>query len=131
MSTIEITVSEDRSEQVRSPEGLRRCIEAAVAEFGPEGPRIITIDTPRGATVSFGLSADRGFVQLCGADGEPPYWVSVGDETALGHEAFMLHGSHHTEVAQRHLIAVELALEAAIEFLFSGTRSPSVKWEQG
>jgi len=65
------------------------------------------------------------------ADGEPPYFASEGtasdDEPVL--VAYLdLH--HHTELPRWSVISIELAIDAAKEFLETGVRPTRVGWRE-
>jgi hypothetical protein len=92
----------------------------------PGSPILVCIDLP-GHRIDIGLGVDPTVIvvntQPC--DGE--YWISVGDEKAVGDANFYGCGNHQ-QFARRHLIPVALARSAVREFIRTGVRSPDVRW---
>jgi len=89
-------------------------------------PMIVVVDGPQNESVYFGIAGRSGFVSKAT---EPPYCTTVGDATAEGYTAFSFEG-HNTEIAKRHLIALDLARQVVRDFFLTGSFSPLVEWEE-
>lgn len=89
-------------------------------------PTIVVVDGPQNESIDLGIAGRSGFVSKAS---ESPYYTTVGDATAEGHTAFSFEG-HHTEIANRHLIALDLARQAVREFFLTASFSPLVEWEE-
>ena len=76
------------------------------------------------------VGSDRSFVSHVPADGDPPYFASVGDEDEDRPFTFYVYGHHHTEVAWRNTVAPEEAFAAARHFVETGELDARLRWEE-
>ena len=89
-------------------------------------PVIIVIDCPDEQFVYFGLAGECGFVSN---SGDHPYYATVGDMEATGSTTFDFDG-HPTEIANVHLIPLDVARKVIREYVLTGRRSHSVEWQE-
>jgi hypothetical protein len=110
---------------IATVDDLDRFVDSAEATC--ERPTAISIDM-HGYRVDVLVGHESSFIHLSPNE-ERPYHVTVGGPTE-GTVNFWLHGSHHTEFENRHLVPKLLAREALREFFKTGRLSPVVEWEQ-
>ncbi len=83
-----------------------------------------------GYEVEIGLGLPEGFVHVEHESGLPPYYTTLGDESAAGEVPFYLFGDHRTVIDRRHLIPVLQARQVLHEFMETGSRPATVRWEK-
>lgn len=104
---------------------------AEVTESAASGrPRDVLLAVPGAGTLTIVVGGRRSFLQHVPATGEPPYRVSVGDQTEEGTFTFWADGEYPTEVAWRNTVAQGLARSAALHFLEEAQLEPAIKWEE-
>jgi hypothetical protein len=90
---------------------------------------IIAIVTMEDHTFSIGLGSKEGaLLTYDGYQGNPPYFVVVGDDTRTGMEYFLINSS--SEIPLANLIPLELAISALIDSLKRRAPSPMIKWDE-
>jgi hypothetical protein len=100
-----------------------------VSNTDPEYPTIIQIYV-HGYQIGLGLGHDLSFVHFEQANGEPPYFITIGDPNAAGVLAFYLFNNHHTEIPRRNLIPTSEARAIVSEYVDTAVRSSSIEWEE-
>jgi hypothetical protein len=130
MSNIRVQWSEKESViDVPNVDELEHALADIEANVSPEYPIIVFVDT-NGYRVSLGLGHVESFVQFEQESGDPPYFVTVGDNSAKGALTFYLFGSHHTEIPRRNLISAVKAREVLYEWIQTAVRPANMKWEE-
>ena len=112
------------------PEQLARCLGNVAAECEKAGVPFIVDVTVHDHEMLLGVGLPQSFVHIEALTGKAPYFITLGDPTAVGAVSFSLHGVHPTEIPRRNLISTPDALRVAREFLERGQRSNSVEWEE-
>jgi hypothetical protein len=92
-------------------------------------PLVISFEA-RGYCIYLGLDGDLAFVQVTRVPAFPPYIITVGDLDAEWSTDFFLHGEHHTEISDRHLVPVAQAWRAVRELILTGQFIYEVGWEE-
>lgn len=130
MNEIRVEYSENSSAtKVAEVDKLFRLLDEIESNVSPDTPIIVFVYV-HGYQVGLGLGSPESFLQFEHESGEPPYIVSVGDDTAGGELAFYLFGNHHTEISRRYLISADLALEGLKYWIQNGVRPKNIIWEE-
>lgn len=110
---------------------LERLLDELSAEGVANQPLIAEFVTSTGARLGVGLGASSGTVLSYKESDDPPYYVSAGRAESSGADdvGFYFQG-HWSEFPEEALVPMELAREAAQQFLATGTRPQSVHWEE-
>ena len=112
---------------VASPQELFALLERAGLNPGREPARAVTLRAHH-SELTLGVGPAGCFVQIAPESGDPPYYVTLGDDSVGGATAFYLHGEHHTEIPRRCLLPWGVTKQVVREFYDSGRRSPQVDW---
>ena len=97
--------------------------EAAVEPFMAE------VTASSGDSLALGLGTAATVLSWVAASGEPPYFSSLGDETADGVLVFRYAGSW-SEYPASSAISYEEGRQAVREFLLTGTRPANRAWTE-
>ena len=81
-------------------------------------------------TLGIVVGADWSVLNHVPDDLDPPYMISVGDDTRDELVDFYVAGSHHTQTLRRNTVPVAVARDTMRHFLGTGSLSPSVSWEE-
>ena len=92
---------------------------------------LFDLKSPSGFVMGIVLGGTESALSFGRADGEPPYFGSLGpasaDEPVL---TTYLDLYHHTEFPRWSVISLEAATDAAKEFLETGTRPTRITWRE-
>lgn len=117
----------------RRPVESRAHLDELLAYLDAEGragePFIAMLVHPRHGTLGIGLGSDRSIATFERADGEPPYLISRGDETAGPDPVFYVEGEW-SEFPAAAAIPSALARQAMGEFLERGSAPTSLAWTE-
>jgi hypothetical protein len=123
-------VDQERRQELRDIEAFDALCRDLLRRSEEQVPLIITIEEVHGRCIYLGLHRDRGFVHVTPVPDSPPYIITVGDPHAESSTDFFLHGQHHTEIRDRHLIPAPQACRAARDFILTGEPTRELQWEE-
>ena len=104
-------------------------LDRVAASVKPDRPIGITIERCNRDGLMAIMGAPAGMLSFTRADGNPPYFVTLGDPGADGVLAYWLTGDHHGEVPNWSLVPHEVAREAVRRFVTMDWGLPSnVMW---
>lgn len=130
MNKIRVHWSEGESAiDVSDVDELERILDDLDSQFSAEGPTIVFVEA-HGCQVSLGLGYEESFVHFEQVSGDPPYFITVGNDSAEGVETFYLFGVHHTEIPRRNLVRAVEAREVLRECIRTAVWPRHVKWEE-
>jgi hypothetical protein len=132
METIAATIicsSDEPATAISSVHELDQWLERLAGMCSPKSPHIFRL-CAHGYSVDLAFGLAESFVSLEHESGMPPYFTTLGDATAEGEVEFYLFGAHRTKVPRRNLIPMTQARQVVREFLETGSRSTSVRWEK-
>ena len=79
--------------------------------------------------LTIGFASEIGCIQHSNPKGDPPYMMAVSPESKDGFVEFLAGGTA-TPVPKRYCLTADSVIELVAEFLESGRKSASVKWEE-
>jgi Immunity protein Imm1 len=93
---------------------------------------IIAILYGHGCQVGIGLGLQHSFVSIYSGDPRRPQScvITVADVPPRQDAVFYLLDTHRTEIQRRHLIPATQARQIVRDFLKTGCRSTTVRWEE-
>jgi len=128
MKNIRVEHSDGRSiAEASGVDELDRLLDGIAATTSAEFPIIVLVYAHN---YQVGLGAEERFLHFELESGEPPYMISVGDDSAEGELAFYLSGNHHTEISRRNLIPAVKARQALYEWIRTEVRPSDIEWEE-
>src|SRR5512146_1286374 len=107
---------------------LDRALDSIAAQCPSDKPTIVEVKV-HGHILTLGLGASESFVQLTESD-DPPYNVTVGQNSGEGEVAFFFHGVHDTQIPRRNLVPLSTARAIVREFVATGRRPSITAWEE-
>lgn len=115
-----------------SVEALDATLDEASAEARAAGKlNIVLLSSPNGDWLSLVVGGEETVVGFNYGHGDPPYYASVGeagaDEPVLTAYVGLV---HHTEFLRRWVVPSAAGRQAAREFLSTGKRPSSLRWEE-
>jgi Immunity protein Imm1 len=133
MVEIRASIKDQAPEVVlKTAEALDAVLDEASAEAQAKGRlNIVLLSAPNRDWLSLVVGGDETVVSFNFGHGDPPYYASVGDAQTneLVLTAFV--GlEHHTEFPRRWVIPTVAGRQAAREFLATGERPNSLRWEE-
>lgn len=90
-------------------------------------PFLIDLIASDGRSLVLGLGRDKAVLSLAGPEGSPPYFASIGDESAEGDMSFNYHGEP-TDFRLCHVVPILAARMAATQFLSEPELPEAVRW---
>jgi len=106
-------------------------LDALLRSFEDRQPFFFELAGENGFTLLIGFGSDIGCVQYSTSDGEPPYLMAIGDESAEDEPfANFLTGNTPTPVPRRFCLPISLLRRIIIDFLESGEQSSTVMWQK-
>jgi immunity protein Imm1 of predicted polymorphic toxin system len=118
--------------QAESIGELDDALDAIAREVSPEFPQAVNVTRANGDCLTIVLGAKEGSIlSFISGSGDPPYFVSVGDQTANGIFTFFVEQDHHSEALTAHVIPEAQAREAVREFASQSAGLPrNVTWTE-
>jgi hypothetical protein len=115
-----------------SVEALDATLDEASAQSRAEGKlNIVLLTAANGDWLSLVVGGEETVVGFNYGHGDPPYYASLGeartDEPVLTAYVGL---AHHTEFPRRWVVPAVAGRQAAREFLLTGERPISLKWEE-
>jgi len=123
--------TEEPAIPVPTPHELDQALHKIAARCTAERPIIVALYA-HGYEVGIGLGLPQSFVNVKSWERDTPEscLITVGDERTVHGIVFFFLNARPTEIPQRNLIPATQARQIVREFLETGNRSKSVKWEQ-
>ena len=131
MNAVFQDLEDDNNEKNGTRVSNERDFKLLLQSFGDRQPFSFWLSADNGITLTIGWSATIGCVQYAASDGQPPYWVTVGDSSADANEHVnFLAGGTQTPIPKRSCMPLERVVEVVRYFLETGERWPEVEWEE-
>jgi len=91
---------------------------------------LVTVESPEsGDSLAIGVGRDLSVLNYVPGTGDPPYFTSLGNESAKGTIVFHFMGQW-SEFSMRNAIPFDQARKAVRFFFETGKLSDKVKWEE-
>ena len=133
MITLRATIHDQAPERVLSSvEDLDAALNEASAEARAKSKlNIVILSAPNRDWLGIVVGGDETVVSFNYGHGNPPYYASLGDDKTDEPVLTAFVGlEHHTEFPRRWVVSSAAGRQAAREFLASGGRPNSLRWEE-
>jgi len=133
MVAIHAAIHDQAPEQVLSDViSLDAVLDQASAEARTVGRlNVVVLSAPNRDWLTLVLGGEETVVGFNYGHGGPPYFASVGDaETDEPVLTAFVGLEHHTEFTRRWVVPIAAGRQAAREFLSTGQRPTSLRWEE-
>jgi hypothetical protein len=131
MNAVFEDLEDDNNEKNGTRVSSERDFKLLLESFRNRHPFTFELAGDNGFTLTIGWSPSLGCVQYAPGDGQPPYWVAIGDPDADADEHVnFLAGGTQTPIPRRSCMPVEKVVQIVRHFLETGERWPDVEWEE-
>jgi hypothetical protein len=108
---------------------LDRVLDELAERTPEEHPILVDLIHPVGGTLAIGIGGAVSVLSHVPASGDPPYLVSIGNETATGEIGFYGYGEW-SEFSREDCVPNAVARQVARDFLATGELSQQVRWRR-
>jgi hypothetical protein len=129
MASYTIEWERSKKESVASPDEAIDLLRRLHQQASEEAPLLVAITSPDGADLTLGVGRD---VSVCGgtsAGGDPPYFASRGIQED-GPDLVFFYLGEWTDFPASFGVPIEEAFNTARQFIESGERPRTIRWQE-